>query len=70
MPSSNKPTVTLARWTKFFKAGADSSAPAKIESLNAKGVEFTREPVNLSWGIGAAYFKDPEGNIWEIAQAL
>src|SRR5438034_11412903 len=43
---------------------------AAFEALSAKGVEFTREPVNLPWGIRAAYFKDPEGNIWEIAHAL
>lgn len=40
------------------------------ETLKAKGVEFTQAPVDQYWGIRAAYFKDPEGNIWEILTPL
>lgn len=40
------------------------------ETLKAKGVEFTQAPVNQAWGIRAAYFKDPEGNIWEILKPI
>ncbi|GAB5490492.1 MAG: VOC family protein [Phototrophicaceae bacterium] len=40
------------------------------ETLKAKGVQFTKAPVNQDWGIRAAYFKDPEGNIWEILKPL
>lgn len=40
------------------------------EMLLAKGVEFTKSPVDQPWGIRAAYFRDPEGNIWEIHHPL
>ena len=40
------------------------------ETLRARGVVFTKAPVDQFWGIRAAYFRDPEGNIWEIAHPL
>jgi len=40
------------------------------EALRAKGVEFTQPPIDQPWGLRAAYFRDPEGNIWEIAHQL
>jgi lactoylglutathione lyase len=43
---------------------------AEYERLKAKGVEFTKAPVDQPWGIRAAYFRDPEGNIWEIKHPL
>ncbi|MCI0712098.1 MAG: VOC family protein [Chloroflexi bacterium] len=39
-------------------------------TLKAKGVEFTGPPEDKPWGIRVAYFRDPEGNIWEIAHPL
>jgi catechol 2,3-dioxygenase-like lactoylglutathione lyase family enzyme len=38
--------------------------------LVAKGVEFVREPVDRAWGMRTAHFRDPDGNIWEIARSL
>ncbi len=38
--------------------------------LRAKGVEFVREPIDRPWGLRTAHFKDPDGNIWEIAQPV
>lgn len=38
--------------------------------LSARGVEFIREPIDRAWGLRTAHFKDPEGNIWELAQSL
>lgn len=43
---------------------------ATYETLKGKGVEFTRPPVNQPWGLRAAYFRDPEGNIWEFYHPL
>lgn len=37
--------------------------------LVAKGVEFIREPVDRAWGMRTAHFRDPDGNIWEIARS-
>jgi uncharacterized glyoxalase superfamily protein PhnB len=38
--------------------------------LVALGVEFVREPIDREWGLRTAHFKDPDGNIWEIAQPV
>lgn len=43
---------------------------ATYETYKANGVEFTLPPTDQYWGIRAAYFRDPEGNIWEIAHPL
>jgi catechol 2,3-dioxygenase-like lactoylglutathione lyase family enzyme len=43
---------------------------AMYADLAAKGVEFVREPIDREWGLRTAHFKDPDGNIWEIAQSL
>jgi lactoylglutathione lyase len=40
------------------------------EALKAKGVEFTMPPTDQYWGLRTAFFKDPEGNLWEIARPL
>ena len=41
---------------------------AKCAELKARGVEFSSGPINRPWGIRTANFKDPAGNIWEIAK--
>lgn len=43
---------------------------AVYQTLMANGVEFTKAPLDQPWGIRAAYFHDPEGNIWEINHPL
>ena len=40
------------------------------EALKAKGVKFIKPPTTQPWGQRTAYFKDPEGNIWEISHFL
>jgi catechol 2,3-dioxygenase-like lactoylglutathione lyase family enzyme len=34
--------------------------------LKEKGVDFVTELVDWPWGARAAYFKDPDGFLWEI----
>jgi len=43
------------------------NADEAYETLKAKGVEFVKEPTTQPWGQRTAYFKDPDGNIWEIS---
>jgi len=39
--------------------------------LQEKGVQFIKEPLDYpSWGIRAAYFRDPDGNLLEINCSL
>lgn len=37
------------------------------DELKAKGVEIFEGPKTTPWGQIVAYFKDPDGNIWEIS---
>jgi lactoylglutathione lyase len=57
--------------------GASSQHVAFVEDVDAmykhlasRGVEFVREPIDREWGLRTAHFKDPDGNIWEIAHSL
>ena len=39
--------------------------------LKAKGVQFVKKPQDFpSWGLRAAYFRDPDGNLIEINSGL
>jgi lactoylglutathione lyase len=40
------------------------------EELKARGVQFIKLPTTQPWGQRTAYFKDPDGNIWEISHFL
>jgi catechol 2,3-dioxygenase-like lactoylglutathione lyase family enzyme len=58
-------------------AGATSQLVSFVDDVDslygellAKGVEFVRQPVDRDWGLRTAHFKDPDGNIWEIAQPI
>jgi lactoylglutathione lyase len=58
-------------------AGASGQLVAFVEDVDAiytqlvaQGVEFVREPIDREWGLRTAHFKDPDGNIWEIAHSL
>lgn len=38
--------------------------------LEAKGVVFVKPPTSQPWGLRTAHFRDPEGNLWEIAHNI
>lgn len=38
------------------------------KKLKQKGVEIFEGPKTTDWGQTVAYFKDPDGNIWEISK--
>ncbi|MCU1580382.1 MAG: glyoxalase/bleomycin resistance/dioxygenase family protein [Rhodoglobus sp.] len=40
---------------------------ATCAMLTARGVELLNGPMDRSWGIRTASFKDPAGHIWEVA---
>jgi len=37
------------------------------QDLKAKGAEIFEGPKTTAWGQTVAYFKDPDGNIWEVS---
>lgn len=41
---------------------------AAYEELRAKGVTFLQPPQDRPWEVRIAFFEDPDGHIWEIAQ--
>ncbi|MET9135071.1 VOC family protein [Streptomyces antibioticus] len=41
---------------------------AMCKELTSRGVTLLNGPMDRSWGIRTASFKDPGGHIWEIAQ--
>ena len=43
---------------------------AACAELAAQGVELLNGPMDRPWGIRTASFTDPNGHIWEFAQAL
>jgi len=58
-------------------AGSSSQLVAFVDDVDAlytdlvaQGVEIVRKPIDREWGLRTAHFKDPDGNIWEIAQSL
>ena len=47
-----------------------SDADAVCAHLGAVGVPLLNGPVNREWGMRTAAFADPDGHVWEVAQAL
>ena len=43
---------------------------AVYKTLTGKGVAFIKPPIDQPWGWRTAYFADPEGDIWELRQAI
>ena len=41
---------------------------AMCEELKKRGVELLNGPIDRPWGIRTASFRDPAGQIWEIAK--
>jgi catechol 2,3-dioxygenase-like lactoylglutathione lyase family enzyme len=39
---------------------------AAYRELSDQGVEFVRPPEDRPWGMRIAFFRDPDGHIWEI----
>lgn len=45
-------------------------ADAVCAQLATRGVTLLNGPMNREWGLRTASFTDPDGHIWEVAQAL
>lgn len=61
-PVLGKPGSTI------YSLGESSDVDSDYQQLAAKGVQFMTHPKTQPWGQRVAYFKDPDGNIWEIQQ--
>jgi len=38
------------------------------EEIKSKGIEIFEGPKTTPWGQKVAYFKDPDGNVWEVSE--
>ncbi len=63
--AAQPPSMAASQLVSFVE-----DVDAVYRELVAKGVEFVREPIDREWGLRTAHFKDPDGNIWEIAHSL
>jgi lactoylglutathione lyase len=72
-PTEDKPTVTFAPPADPDRVSTEvtirvSDCAAAYETLRARGAEFLTPPVNHGYET-RAFFRDPDGHLWEISQA-
>jgi catechol 2,3-dioxygenase-like lactoylglutathione lyase family enzyme len=72
-PTADKPTVTFAPPADPDAASAEmifgvSDCRAAYETLQARGATFLTPPVEYDWEI-RAFFRDPDGHLFEISEA-
>ena len=71
-PSDDKPTVSMAAAADFDRVSAEVTVrvpdcQGAYETLRDRGADFLTPPVN--WGPEIrAFFRDPDGHLWEISQ--
>lgn len=72
-PSDDKPTVSMVAPADPDRVSAEVTVrvpdcQGAYETLRDRGAEFLTPPVN--WGPEIrAFFRDPDGHLWEISQA-
>lgn len=60
---------------KFMGTGGGVNIGFQVKDINhackklkSKGVQIFEGPKTTPWGQKVAYFKDPDGNIWEVSE--
>jgi lactoylglutathione lyase len=66
----DEPTATPRSGATAFLTAFTDDADRLHAALLDKGIEFFQAPTDQPWGMRTAYFKDPDGHVWEIAQPL
>lgn len=65
-----EPTTTPRLGATAFLTTFTEDVDALHDELLGRGVPFFQAPRDQPWGVRTAYFKDPDGHVWEIAQAI
>ena len=65
-----EPTATPRAAATAFLTTFTDDADALHADLVRRGIGFFQEPADQPWGMRTAYFKDPDGHVWEIAQPV
>ena len=71
-PTADKPTVTFAAPPDPDTVSAEmifgvTDCHAVYETLRSRGAEFLTPPVEYDWEI-RAFFRDPDGHLFEISE--
>lgn len=65
-----EPTATPGAGATAFLATFTDDVDGLHANLVERGVHFFQSPADQPWGMRTAYFKDPDGHVWEIAQPI
>jgi catechol 2,3-dioxygenase-like lactoylglutathione lyase family enzyme len=65
-----EPTATPGAGATAFLTAFTDDVDALHADLVGRGVGFFQVPTDQPWGMRTAYFKDPDGHVWEIAQPV
>jgi catechol 2,3-dioxygenase-like lactoylglutathione lyase family enzyme len=65
-----EPTATPRAGATAFLTTFTDDVDALHADLVGRGIDFFQYPTDQPWGMRTAYFKDPDGHIWEIAQPI
>jgi len=65
-----EPTTTPRTGATAFLTTFTDDVDALQADLAERGIGFFQTPTDQPWGMRTAYFKDPDGHVWEIAQPI
>jgi len=65
-----EPTATPRAAATAFLTSFTDDVDALHANLVERGIQFFQRPTDQPWGMRTAYFKDPDGHVWEIAQPI
>jgi len=65
-----EPSATPGAGATAFLTHFTYDVDALHADLVKQGIRFFQRPTDQPWGMRTAYFKDPDGHVWEIAQPL
>ena len=65
-----EPTATPSMGATAFLTTFTDDVDGLHADLADRGVDFFQKPTDQPWGMRTAYFKDPDGHVWEVAQSM
>ena len=65
-----EPTATPGAGATAFLTTFTGDVDALHAELVEGRVPFFQTPTDQPWGMRTAYFKDPDGHVWELAQPI
>lgn len=66
----NEPATTPRAGASAFLTSFTDDVDVLHADLAGRGIEFFQPPTDQPWGMRTAYFKDPDGHVWELAQPI